>query len=136
MLVLYFTVPAFASTTPITTRLAGIDRYNTAAVIAINGWKQSDYAVIAYGENYPDALSAAPLASKCLIDTTINQDAEYSLPSSVPAKQYNGVPNCIVKVNWHPSSINTSKVGRYTFIGTADGYNGIVTLTVKITGNE
>lgn len=45
-------------------RLAGNDRYETAVSIAQDGWQQSDYAILANGENYPDALSAAPLAKK------------------------------------------------------------------------
>jgi len=45
-------------------RLAGETRYDTAVSIVQDGWDQSDYAILAYGENYPDALSAAPLAKK------------------------------------------------------------------------
>jgi len=45
-------------------RLAGENRYDTSASIAQDGWEQSDYAILAYGGNYPDALSAAPLAKK------------------------------------------------------------------------
>lgn len=30
----------------------------------MNGWTKSDYAVLALGEDYPDALCAAPLAGK------------------------------------------------------------------------
>lgn len=58
---LTFTTSAYASTT---NRLAGATRYDTAVDIAQDGWYQSDYAILAYGENYPDALSAAPLAKK------------------------------------------------------------------------
>lgn len=61
---LLFPVLTFASPSPTVTRLAGIDRYETAAQIAKAGWSQSDYAILASGENYPDALSAAPLARK------------------------------------------------------------------------
>lgn len=50
--------------TPNNNRLAGLTRYETAVAIAKDGWQQSDYAIIAYGENYPDALAAAPLAKK------------------------------------------------------------------------
>jgi uncharacterized protein YkwD/putative cell wall-binding protein len=49
---------------PDVARLAGADRYETAAAIAKAGWSQADYAVLAYGENYPDALAAVPLAYK------------------------------------------------------------------------
>ncbi len=45
-------------------RLAGSDRYATSAKIAEDGWESSDYAVIASGENFPDALCGAPLAAK------------------------------------------------------------------------
>lgn len=43
-------------------RIYGETRYDTAANIAKDGWKQADYAIIANGENYPDVLAAAPLA--------------------------------------------------------------------------
>lgn len=45
-------------------RISGTDRYETAANIAEMGWTASDYAILASGENYPDALCAAPLAAK------------------------------------------------------------------------
>lgn len=61
ILMFSFTSNAYASSTK---RLAGETRYDTSASIAQDGWKQSDYAILAYGENYPDALSAAPLAKK------------------------------------------------------------------------
>ncbi len=49
----------------VTTRYNGIDRYETAAKVCQDGWKNnSDNVVIANGENFPDALSAAPLAKK------------------------------------------------------------------------
>lgn len=53
-----------APTSPPAMRLAGYDRYETAVEIAKAGWARSDYALLAYGENYPDALAAAPLAYK------------------------------------------------------------------------
>jgi len=61
---LSFPTLTFANPSPTTTRLAGFDRYETASQIAKSGWAQSDYAILAFGENYPDALSAAPLAKK------------------------------------------------------------------------
>lgn len=46
-----------------TTRLAGENRYETAIKISQAGWKQSAQAVIlARGDDFPDALSGAPLA--------------------------------------------------------------------------
>src|SRR5680860_77737 len=61
ILMITFASNTFASSTK---RLAGQTRYDTSAAIALDGWTQSDYALLAYGENYPDALSAAPLAKK------------------------------------------------------------------------
>ncbi|MFL0195399.1 cell wall-binding repeat-containing protein [Clostridium sp. WILCCON 0269] len=46
-------------------RIWGSDRYATAIEISKNGWTDgSEYAVLANGGNFPDALSAAPLAKK------------------------------------------------------------------------
>ena len=45
-------------------RLGGNDRYDTAVKISQAGWKQASNVVLATGENFPDALSAAPLARK------------------------------------------------------------------------
>ncbi|MDR3270111.1 MAG: cell wall-binding repeat-containing protein, partial [Peptococcaceae bacterium] len=70
LLILWPAIPAFASadayqpTLGTTTLLAGADRYATAAAIAREGWNQSAYAILVSGENYPDALVAAPLAGK------------------------------------------------------------------------
>lgn len=47
-----------------TARYAGYDRYETCVSISKAGWEKSDYVVIATGEDFPDALSAAPLAKK------------------------------------------------------------------------
>lgn len=45
-------------------RLAGDDRYSTAAAICREGWQTSTTknAILATGENFPDALCAAPLS--------------------------------------------------------------------------
>lgn len=45
-------------------RLGGLDRYATSAEISKKGWQHSDYAVLVYGGNFPDALCATPLAAK------------------------------------------------------------------------
>lgn len=62
VLQMFFTNNANAS--PINHRIAGYTQYDTSASIANEGWIQSDYAILAYGENFPDALAAAPLAKK------------------------------------------------------------------------
>lgn len=45
-------------------RLAGQDRYGTSVEISKEGWKVSENVVLATGDNFPDALSAAPFARK------------------------------------------------------------------------
>jgi len=75
-----FAITTLANTSPTTNRLAGFDRYETASKTAESGWSQSDYAILAYGENFPDALASAPLAKKYnapILLTTSN-----SLPST------------------------------------------------------
>ncbi|WP_018307030.1 cell wall-binding repeat-containing protein [Desulfitobacterium hafniense] len=53
-----FSTTALASTQ----KLLGIDRYETSAQIALNGWNRSMFAILVPGDNFPDAISAAPLA--------------------------------------------------------------------------
>lgn len=53
-----------ASAAASTVRLAGVDRYGTSVKISHDSWSQSDYVVLVSGENFPDGLSAAPLAKK------------------------------------------------------------------------
>lgn len=68
LLIVLFAIPrpiyAFNATSIQTDRLAGEDRYETSARIAQAGWDSSDFALLASGENFPDALCAAPLAAK------------------------------------------------------------------------
>lgn len=45
-------------------RISGSDRYKTAVEISKNGWAVSQYAVLARGDDFPDALCAGPLAKK------------------------------------------------------------------------
>lgn len=53
---------AFAS--PGEKRFWGSNRYDTCINICENNWNKSDYAVLVSGEDFPDALCAAPLAKK------------------------------------------------------------------------
>lgn len=63
LLAFIFVPSAEASTT--TSRLSGDDRYLTAVEASQSGWPNGSATVIlTTGENYPDALSAAPLAAK------------------------------------------------------------------------
>lgn len=45
-------------------RLAGQTRYQTAVEISKKGWTNSDVVILARGDDFPDALSAVPLAVK------------------------------------------------------------------------
>lgn len=47
-----------------TKRLAGTNRYETSVAISDAGWTSSNTAIIATGENFPDALCAVPFAKK------------------------------------------------------------------------
>lgn len=64
VLILFLMLPGTAHAAANLNRLSGNDRYETAYQIAKAGWQKSDYAILAYGENYPDALAAVPLAKK------------------------------------------------------------------------
>ena len=45
-------------------RVYGSDRYETSYKLFEKGWNTSNTVILAYGFDYPDALSAAPLAGK------------------------------------------------------------------------
>lgn len=63
-----------------TGRIAGEDRYQTAVAVSQKGWKTAEYAVLARGDNFADALCAGPLAQKyngpilLTAPTVLNQD--------------------------------------------------------------
>lgn len=45
-------------------RLSGADRYGTSLAIVSQGWTQSNYAILVNSQNFPDAITASPLAKK------------------------------------------------------------------------
>lgn len=72
---------AFAAETQ---RLQGSDRYGTAIAISKAGWQTSDNVILATGNDFPDALSAAPLAKQLnapilLVDKTLDSTLEAEL---------------------------------------------------------
>lgn len=93
-----FTNLAFASTKTTalsSSRLAGADRYQTAIEISKADWTTSQYAVLAYGEGFADALAAAPLAGK--YDAPILLTDKDALSAGVLAElQRLGVKNVFV----------------------------------------
>lgn len=46
-------------------RIYGENRYKTSVAVSKQGWEKADYAVIASGESYADALCSVPLAKIC-----------------------------------------------------------------------
>lgn len=62
-------------------RIEGADRYKTAIEISKSAWEKSDNVVIATGLNFPDALSASPLAKQLnspilLVGKQLDKDVE------------------------------------------------------------
>ena len=75
-------------------RMAGDDRYATSAEISRNGWESSEVVLIASGENYPDALAAAPLAKK--YDAPILLTASKKLSDNVISELNRLMPDRII----------------------------------------
>ena len=74
-----------ASASTSTDRIAGYDLYETAVAISQSGWPDgSDTAILALGEDFPDALSAGPLAQK--YNAPILLTGSYALNSDTAAE--------------------------------------------------
>ncbi|MBU3188417.1 cell wall-binding repeat-containing protein [Clostridium bowmanii] len=82
---LLFLITSEVSAQVATKRLGGKNRYQTAVAISNEGWKQSNYAVIATGQNFPDAIVVSPLAMKynapilLTEKNTLNEDTKKEL---------------------------------------------------------
>lgn len=69
-------------------RLMGNDRYKTAVSVSLEGWKDGSlYAVLATGENFPDALSAVPLAKKYNAPILLTQKDELNIDTAIELKR-------------------------------------------------
>ncbi|WML32617.1 cell wall-binding repeat-containing protein [Clostridium sp. OS1-26] len=91
-LLLFSSITVFAAqSTPSVKRLSGADRYATSAAVALNGWTQSNYAILASGENFPDAISAAPLAKKYDAPILLSE------ANSIPTETLNAIQQLKVK---------------------------------------
>ncbi|AWI06417.1 cell wall-binding repeat-containing protein [Clostridium drakei] len=64
IMVLFFALVTKVSAAPNSVRIGGVDRYETAVKVSQDSWNQSDYAILASGEDFPDAICAVPLAKK------------------------------------------------------------------------
>lgn len=101
-------------------RVSGNDRYSTSLAISKEGWKSSDYAILTSGENYPDALSAAPLAKK--YDCPIILTSKYSLSDNIISELNrlavkevfilggSGVISDNIDIQLHSININVSRI--------------------------
>jgi len=94
ILCLLFSFTTFANASTTTERLWGSDRYRTAVAISNAGWPSgASDIVLATGEDYPDALCAAPVAkilnAPILLTntTTLNVDTENEIVR-LGAKKY------------------------------------------------
>ena len=83
--VLMFAYAPKASASTSTERIAGYDRYQTAVAISQYGWPDgADSAILTYGEDFPDALSAGPFAHKN--NAPILLTSSYTLNSDTAAE--------------------------------------------------
>jgi tetratricopeptide (TPR) repeat protein len=76
-------------------------------------------------------LNVITVASIENINSAIDQNNKYSLPSKVTAKMTDG-SNMDVEVKWSPSGVDTSKAGRYSYQGTVSRYNNKIELTLNV----
>ncbi|WP_434296575.1 leucine-rich repeat domain-containing protein [Clostridium sporogenes] len=67
------------------------------------------------------------------IEKEANKGDKFTLPEYVEATMSDGSKDKF-KVHWKEKSVDTSKSGIYTYIGTVDGYAGEVKLTLKVNG--
>lgn len=92
-----------------TKRLWGNNRYETGASIVKDGWQtNSYYAVIVNGENFPDALSAAPLAQKFNAPILLTEDNNLNSNTAEQLKRLN-VKNVIIVGGQGVVSTNVEK---------------------------
>lgn len=83
-------VKAATVTPPESPRLWGADRYETAVKVSQTGWTSgSDYAILASGEGYADALCAAPLAKANNAPILLTQKGELNSNTLKELKRLN-----------------------------------------------
>lgn len=95
-------------------RISGASRYDTAVEVSKKGWSTSGKAVIATGGDFPDALSAAPLAA------------------------YQNAPLLLTKTDSLPQSVKDElkrlKVTEVTLIGGLGAISPMVEMELKALG--
>lgn len=101
-------------------RYSGNDRYKTSAAISKAGWTQSDYIVIATGQDYPDALCATPLAGKynapilltpkAYLDAEVEKEIDRLKPKNAFIVGGTGVVSTTVETKLRNKGINITRV--------------------------
>ena len=74
--------PAHAVSAVTTTRIAGNDRYATAAAVATKAYTTADTVIVASGLAFPDALAGSALASRQTAPVLLTDPATLSTPTS------------------------------------------------------
>ena len=74
--------PAHAVSGVTTARIAGNDRYQTAAAIALKAYTTADTVIVASGVSFPDALAGAALASRQTAPVLLTAPDVLSTPAS------------------------------------------------------
>lgn len=134
---------------PTTKRLAGADRYTTSLKVAQDGWTSSYYAILACGEDYPDALSSVPLAKKydapillthrSYIDSAVLQELQSLNVGKVFVIGGAGAVNDRILSQLNTLGMQTERIGgadRYeTSVKIAEKFGKVDTLTVA-TGQD
>ncbi len=92
--IIKFPSPVYAADNNID-RLAGTGRYETAAAISREGWETSDYAILARGDDFADALCAGPLAAEYKAPVLMTQPNELNITTLSELKRL-GVKHLLI----------------------------------------
>ncbi|NMM63977.1 glycoside hydrolase family 18 [Clostridium sp. P21] len=142
---LIFILATKVSAAPNSIRIGGVDRYETAVKVSQDSWNESEYVVLASGEDFPDAICSVPLAKKYNAPVLITQgntlnSKVYDEIKRLKAKQVfiiggEGVIFPGVEKELNDNDIKTIRIGgqdRYeTSVKVAEelGYNNEIILT-------
>jgi putative cell wall-binding protein len=78
-----------------TERIAGTDRYDTAALAAKKAYPTSDTVILASGQNFPDALAAGPAAAVAKLPVLLS-DPKFLPARTLDALRDHGAKNVII----------------------------------------
>ncbi len=87
-------------------RLAGVNRYETSALVADAFFEEPDTLVMAYGQTFPDGLSAGPLAAACNAPLVLCANSISAVAEIVDYRRSNELPLTKMFVTGGPSLIS------------------------------